>query len=122
MENSASGVSAALRVSVGCDHANFLGLTAAEKQRCQQRMVARSGGAPMMDIGIDPEARAEFDLAWNDDHTPQHLVYLGCKARFGLGQFSWEHPYHRPKLGPLPCYLTTPEAIILPDKPKPKGN
>lgn len=120
-EHRDAGVGSALRASIGCAHASFLGLSDAEKLRCQQRMVERSRDAPATEIGINPEARAEFDMAWNDDHTPQHLAYLECKARFGSGQFSWQRPYRRVRLGPSPCYLTTPEAIALPDRPKPKG-
>jgi hypothetical protein len=118
----APGLASALRGSIGCDHAGFLGLSDAEKRRCQQRSLARSGGAPETGIGINPEAQTEFDLAWRDDHTPQHPAYAKCEARFGLGQFKWNHYYRRIKLGPLPCYLVTPEAIVLPDKPKLEGN
>ena len=84
-------------------------------------MVELSRDAPETDIGINPEARAEFDLAWNEDHSPQHLAYVGCFARFGLGKLTWHHPSRGMKLGPLPCYFATPKATLLPDKSTPKG-
>jgi hypothetical protein len=117
----APGVTSALRASLGCDHASFLELSEAEKLHCRQRMVGRSQDAPERDIGINPEARAEFDLAWKEDHSPQHLAFVGCFARFGVGKLIWYHPSRGVKLGPLPCYYGTPKSTLLPDKPAPTG-
>lgn len=112
---------ATLRAALGCRHGELLGLTREEQERCGDRL--GGSGAEIADapLALPPGARAEFDLAWKENHSPQHMAAMGCFAKFGLGKVRWYHPSRGVKLGPLPCYVVTPKATLLPDKTQRKG-
>ena len=96
-------------------------LTAEESERCNQRNIRLGAGAQETDINMSASARAEFDLAQKENHSPGHIPLIGCFATFGLGKVTWYHPSHGVKLGPLPCYIATSHAVMLPDKEPAKG-
>ena len=112
----ASGLTSALRGSVGCDHADLMGLSPAERQRCRDQF-ATAGKDPgdLTALGIDPVKRAAFDAAWKADHSPQHMAAVGCFMRFGAGQAEWLHPSEGFRLGRLPCYFVAPKATLSAD-------
>jgi hypothetical protein len=116
-----AGVIQALRGSVGCDRRSLVRLTAEESERCNQRNIRLGAGAQETDINLSASARAEFDLALKENHSPGHIPLIGCFATFGLGKVTWYHPSHGVRLGPLPCYIATSHAVMLPDKEPAKG-
>ena len=73
----ASRLRSALRRGAGCEHADLLGLTAAERQACLDRLAKAQGGG----------ARLNFDLRGGYAKNPQPFLERrpknGCKARAG---------------------------------------
>jgi len=116
------GLASALRGSVGCDHADLVELSPAERQHCRDRF-ATAGKDPgdLTRFAIDPVKRAAFDAAWKADHSPQHMAALGCFMRFGGGKVEWLHPSEGFKLGRLPCYFVAPKATFSADPPPARG-
>jgi hypothetical protein len=114
-------VVAALRASLGCNHAALAHLTPEERQGCQERL-AGVGGAPLAPapLGLTPEAKEAFDLAVRENKSA-HIPMFGCFATFGMGKIQWYHPSRGVKLGKLPCYIVAPKGVFLPDKPPAKG-
>jgi hypothetical protein len=113
---SAGGLTSALRSSIGCDHADLMGLSPVERQRCHDQFAA-AGKDPgdLTALGIDPVKRADFDAAWKADHSPQHMAAVGCFMRFGAGKVEWLHPSEGFRLGRLPCYFVAPKATLSAD-------
>ena len=70
----ATGLSRVLRGLVGCDHADLLGLTAEERERCREQLAARDAGAAS-------SSRLNLDVrrAYGRDPTP----YLIRKSKNG---------------------------------------
>jgi hypothetical protein len=82
-----SGLAWALRRGLGCDHADFMALTAAERQHCRDRLAAATERASeTASLGVEPGKRAIFDLAAKRDHWLQEPFLAekpkkGCRPR-----------------------------------------
>lgn len=75
----------ALRGAVGCGHAGYLRMSAAERQACETRMAGRAGSDGPA-FGADPRKRAAFDLAAKKEDFLQEPFLAerpskGCKPR-----------------------------------------
>jgi len=95
-------------------------ISAEERQQCDERLGAMARESTALEGGtMSPEARAEFDLAWKEDHAPAKWAQLGCLVRFGQGKVVTYKPTRGVSLGP--CFFATPKATLQPVKPKAKG-
>lgn len=112
-------LSAALKGGQRC-RLNRSQISAEERQQCDERLGATAKeSAPLEGGTMSPEARAEFELAWKEDHSPAKWAQLGCFARFGQGRVVTYKPTRGFSLGP--CFFATPKATLQPVKPKAQG-
>lgn len=112
-------LSAALKGGQRC-RLNGSQISAEERQQCDERLGATAKASTPLEGGtMSPEARAEFELAWKEDHAPAKWAQLGCFARFGQGKVVTYKPTRGVSLGP--CFFATPKATLQPVKPKAKG-
>jgi hypothetical protein len=113
-------LAAVLRGTLGCEHADFVGLSTDERHKCQERLergVDPNRAAP---LGLGAEAKEGFDLAQVENKSA-HIPYAGCFARFGGGKIQWYHATRGVKVPGLPCYFVAPKGVLRPDKPPAKG-
>jgi len=77
----------AMRGAVGCNHADFLHLSASERQDCRYRLAGLQGAGPATArYGIDPEKRVAFDAGVRRDRFLQEPFLAerpkkGCRPR-----------------------------------------
>lgn len=62
-DDAAGRVRALLRESVGCDSAELLKLTDAERRRCETRLAAQADGGPAIGPTADPARMAEYEAS-----------------------------------------------------------
>jgi hypothetical protein len=111
---------AALRASAGCAHADAMGLTKAERDRCAERQLAWGKGAPAIQTPMDPDKRAYFDAVVAAYDQQSHggpmagsNPTVGCSMLLsGLKLVKAKPPPHGLKLGPLPCYIIPPQGMF----------
>jgi hypothetical protein len=78
----AGDVQHALRGLVGCNHAGFLGLTDAERQRCQDRLARAGGGDPRSaQIELDLARRAAAAKGPEREPFLARIPHNGCAPR-----------------------------------------
>ena len=119
-EGAAANLRAALRGSTGCAHADAMGLTTAERDRCAERQMAWGKGVANMPAPMDPDKRAYFDAVAaayeqqnHGDPMAGQYASVGCSVLFsGLKLAKAKPPPHGLKLGPLPCYVIPPQGMF----------
>jgi len=80
-------LAAALRRGLGCDHADFMALTPAEREHCRDRLAAATERASeTASLGVEPGKRAIFEAAAERDRFLQHPFLAekpkkGCRPR-----------------------------------------
>ena len=106
-----------LRTALGCQHADFLQLSADERAACARNFALARASDPVVDplSGIAPAKLASYDAEWKADHSPQHMAGFGCAIQFGVGKPKAVKLIRALKLGPLPCYIYSPTAAVAPD-------
>jgi hypothetical protein len=86
-----AGLAAALRRGLGCDHADFMNLAPAERERCRDLFAAARGGvSELADFGIDPRKRVIFDSGAKRDRFLQE-PFLAERPRKGCRPIVTEH-------------------------------
>lgn len=126
------------RGAVGCANAGAVGLSRAERERCEARLAAGAKDAKHL-WGMEP-AKREYYAAVAEAKAPDapvtqgtalgrvggqygldsdmrgmkgHLPYIGCKVHFGRGYKPPNAPPHALKLGP--CFIEPPAGSLSPD-------
>jgi len=117
---SAETAAPGLRKGLGCLYADFLRLSAEEREACAQ--AAATAGPTLAEVDplshIDPEKRALFDAQAKADSGPQHMAGVFCMVRFGVGGTSQIRIVEARKLGRLPCFVVGPKATIVEEHAK----
>jgi hypothetical protein len=119
-DGAAANFRAALRGSAGCAHADAMGLTKAERDRCAERQMAWGKGVAPMQAPMEPDKRAYFDAvaaAYDQQNHGGNMAgqyaSVGCSVLFsGLKLVKAKPPPHGLKLGPLPCYIIPPQGMF----------
>jgi hypothetical protein len=99
-----SGLAAALRRSLGCGHADFVGLTSEERRRCRDQLAAYPNGVEeRADFHLDPRKLAIFDAGAKRDRFLQEPFLAerpkkGCRPMVTVGDV--------PANGPAPQDVT----------------
>lgn len=75
------GVRRSLRAGVGCRSANFLALTKAEQEACNQKLAAGARDAPAYAV-VSPKLKKQFDGVFE---CPKDDVW--CEYRIGKGPY-----------------------------------
>ncbi|MDB5433336.1 MAG: hypothetical protein JWP35_4452 [Caulobacter sp.] len=75
----------ALRGSVGCGNADFLQLSAAERQGCERRM-ARAGPGRALPLALDPAKRAAFTADQGREPFLTRRPKKGCRVRAQMSE------------------------------------
>lgn len=120
------------RGAAGCASSAVLGMTRAERDRCDEELAAGSRTAPVLTIALDPRVRSYYDAvakakAPDKPLTPQRAIgalgrfdgdprgatghgpSVGCKIPFGPGQKP-KLPTHWLTWGP--CYIAPPQGPL----------
>lgn len=119
-EGAGANLRAALRAGVGCAHADAMGLTKAERDKCAERQMAWGKGVANMPAPMDPDKRAYFDAvaaAYDQQNHGGNMAgryaSVGCSVLFsGLKLVKAKPPPHGLKLGGLPCYIIPPQGMF----------
>jgi len=92
--SSAAVIAGALRRSLGCRDADFLGLTREEREACARRFIERSDGAQSLPI-LSAERRRPFDEVrerWSRPMPPPIAPCDGPKSNLGAGCLTPKQP------------------------------
>jgi hypothetical protein len=124
--------------AAGCANAAAVGMTPAERERCQDRLGADAKAAPVMALAMEPRMRAYYDAVvkakapdkpWTPrqaigalgplDHdvrgSNDHIPEFGCVVPFGAGK----KPTHKQMLPHAlwlgPCFIEPPKGPLDPE-------
>jgi hypothetical protein len=78
-EDAAGAARATLRAALGCAHADFLNLSAEERQRCREKAAGNPEDAATLALNLDPRG-----LYYRDPNAEPYLIRKpknGCKIR-----------------------------------------
>ena len=121
--------------AAGCANLNALGMSRADRERCDDQLAHGAASAPFLPAALDPRMRGYYDavaLAKQRDppHVPvinkaplpgdppprrpggDHLPGIGCAIPFGVGQKPKKLP-HALYLGP--CLIEPPKGPLDPE-------
>jgi len=117
--------------AAGCANAAAVGMTRAERERCDDQLAAGAANAPVLGIALSPRIRAYYDqvalaktrdppiVAPNHSRAPipgdgppqrpggDHVPLIGCAIPFGPGHKP-KLPQHWLTLGP--CFIAPPKG------------
>lgn len=121
--------------AAGCANAGAVGMSRAERERCDEEFANRTAGSPFLPAAIPSRMRAYYDAvaeAKKPDPplappraragmgmfepepvvTNGHGPAVGCKVHFGPGKVR-NTPPHALTLGP--CYIEPPKGSLTPE-------